>query len=188
MTPDKPEIPDWTPAKRKHDPVEEVMHLLPYGVYVVGSTADGVANGMIADWVMQVSFEPRLLAVSFEHSSRSLARIRDHRVFTVNLLPEGQDGLELARSFVQPADGAKIQGRSAAASAAQRNKLDGVDHRLTDSGCPILEDAVAWLACEAQDFVNAGDHTLVIARVLDGETQSSDDVLTSTYTGWSYSG
>ena len=188
MSHQKPPIPDWAPGKRQRDPVEEVMHLLPYGVYVVGSVEDGVANGMIADWVMQVSFEPRMLAVSFERSSRSLARIRANRAFTVNILEEDQDGLELARSFVQPSDGAKVQGRSAAEAARQRNKLEGIDHSVTPSGCPVLDDALAWLECEAQEFVEAGDHVLVIGRVTDGEERRSGDPLTSAFTPWDYSG
>ncbi len=49
------------------DEIERVMHELPYGLYIIGSReeSDGKVNGMMADWVMQVSFEPRLVAVAF---------------------------------------------------------------------------------------------------------------------------
>ena len=164
------------------------MHELPYGVYVVGSTEDGRANGMIADWVMQVSFEPRLVAVSFENDSRSLARIRGNGVFTLNLLTADQDGLELARGFVQPAEGSKVRGRAAEAAAQHHDKLAGVDYTLTEAGCPVLDEALAWLACEAQEFVDAGDHTLVIGRVLNGDVTGDGDPLTSAFVPWIYSG
>ena len=36
--------------------IQEAMHELPYGIYIIGSVRDGEPNGMIADWVMQVSF------------------------------------------------------------------------------------------------------------------------------------
>ena len=52
----------------------------------------------------------------------------------------------------------------------------------------ILDEAMAWLECEAEQFVPAGDHTLVIARVLDGRVLRAAEPLTSTYTGWTYSG
>ena len=183
-----PEVPPGTPGHRDLDPVEQAMHELPYGIYIVGSVEDGQANGMIADWVMQVSFEPRLVAVAFEHDSRSLRRIDANRAFTINLLSADQHGLELARHFLQPTEGAKIRGRSADAAARQHHKLDGVDHRLTASGCPVLEEGLAWLECEVEQLLPAGDHTLVIGRVIDGAVTGAGDPLTSTYTGWVYSG
>jgi flavin reductase (DIM6/NTAB) family NADH-FMN oxidoreductase RutF len=188
MTHEQPGVSGWAPAKRRIDPIEEVMHLLPYGVYAVGSVEDGRPNAMIADWVMQVSFEPRMVAVAFERNSRSLGRIRANRAFTVNLLPGDQDGLELARSFVQPSDGAKIAGRSKAAAASQHDKLAGIPHTVNAAGCPLLDEALAWLSCEADQFVEAGDHVLVVGRVLDGRVLASGDALTSAYTGWTYSG
>ena len=183
-----PELPAGGVAKKELDPIEQAMHELPYGIYIVGSVEDGQPNGMIADWVMQVSFEPRLVAVAFEDDSRSLGRIRGNRAFTINLLTEDQDGLELARHFLQPFDASKIRGRSAEAQAQRYHKLDEVEHSLRPSGCPILADALAWLECAAEQFIEIGDHVLVIGRVLDGEVVASGDPLTSVYTGWIYSG
>ncbi|MDA1061324.1 MAG: flavin reductase family protein [Chloroflexi bacterium] len=183
-----PEPGAGAPAKKELDPVEQAMHELPYGVYIVGSVEDGQPNGMIADWVMQVSFEPRLVAVAFEANSRSLGRIRGNRAFTINLLTEDQDGLELARHFLQPFDASKIRGRSAEAQAQRYHKLDDVEHSVRPSGCPILADALAWLECEAEQFLEVGDHVLVVGRVLDGAVLASGDPLTSVYTGWIYSG
>ncbi len=162
-------------------------------MYIVGSVGEGpggdpAPNGMIADWVMQVSFEPRLLAVSFENDSTSLARIRANRAFTLNMLTGDLDGMELARGFLQPYDGSKVRGRSAEAAARKHDKLEGVAYRVTESGCPILDEALAWLECEAQEFVDAGDHTLVIGRVLDGAVEGQGEPLTSMFTGWTYGG
>jgi len=162
-------------------------------MYIVGSVGEGpggepAPNGMIADWVMQVSFQPRLLAVSFENDSTSLARIRVNGAFTVNVLAGDLDGMELARGFLQPYEGSKVRGRSVEAAARKHDKLAGVAYRVTESGCPVLEEALAWLECEAQEFVAAGDHTLVIGRVLDGAVDHQGEPLTSTFTGWTYSG
>ncbi len=191
----RPELPSDFPdvGRREFDPTEQAMHEMPYGIYVVGTVeqgADGerVANAMIADWVMQVSFEPRLVALAFENDSTSLGRIRASEAFTVNLLTQDQDGLELARRFVQPFDGSKVKGRSAEAQAQRHDKLAGVEYSTTEAGCPVLDDALAWLSCEAQDFVPVGDHTLVVGRVLEGDVPGEGDALTSTFTGWTYSG
>lgn len=176
------------PPRKELDPIEQALGELAYGVYVIGSSEDGEPNGMIADWVMQVSFEPRLVAVAFEDDSRSLARIRANGAFTVNVLVEGPDGMRLAQRFLQPYDASKIQGRGAEAAARRHHKLDGVAYALRPSGCPILDDALAWIECEAERFVEAGDHVIAIGRVLDGEVAASGDPLTSVYTGWTYGG
>lgn len=176
--------------RTEQDIIKEAMHEMPYGIYVIGTTAEGRPNGMIADWVMQVSFNPRLVLCAFEPDSSSLGRIRQNRYFTVNLLNQEGNGMALARSFVQPANAAKVRGRSAGAAAQQHDKLAGIDYWLSERavGCPVLEDALAYLECEAERFEEAGDHVLVIGRVLYGEVLNQGEPLTSTYTGWSYSG
>ena len=173
-----------TPA----DMISEALHELPYGVYIIGSNAGGEPNGMIADWVMQVSFAPTLVAVAFENDASTLAAIRGNRAFTVNLLKQENRGMEFARQFVQPRAASKVRGRSEQFAAREQHKLAGVEYELTEAGCPILAEALAWLSCEAQDFVPAGDHTLVIGRVVAGERIGEGEPLTSTYTGWTYSG
>ncbi len=165
--------------------LSEALRLLSYGTYVIGTSRDGVANVMVADWAMQVSFQPRLLAVSFENDSHSLGSVRRNDSFTLNLLPV--QAMDLVASFLQPHDGAKIRGRSA--QARQRHdKLAGVAYETTAKGCPILEEALAWIECEAQHFQPAGDHTLVLAAVRDGDVQLIGEPITSMHTGWEYGG
>ncbi len=177
--------------RTEDDIIKEAMHEMPYGIYVIGTTADGRANGMIADWVMQVSFSPRLVAVAFERDSTSLQRIRSHGYFTVNLLNQEGNGMALAAKFVQPSNPEKVKGRTGDASVRQPvDKLAGVDTRPSERapGCPILDDALAYLECQSEQVLEVGDHFVVIGRVLYGEVQQSGEPLTSTYTGWSYSG
>ncbi|MDO8613156.1 MAG: flavin reductase family protein [Dehalococcoidia bacterium] len=166
--------------------VKRVMDEMPYGLYIVGSRMDGEVNAMMADWVMQVSFNPRLVAVSFENDARTLANVRQSKVFTVNLLP--LESMELAARFAQPYYGSKVKGRSEEEAAKVHHKLEGTPYQRTERGCPVLDDAMAWLECEAEQFLPTGDHTLVIARVLDGRVERDAEALTSTYTGWTYSG
>jgi len=172
------------------DPVARVMHELPYGLYIIGSReAEGEkVNGMMADWVMQVSFNPRLVGVAFENDAHTLGNVRKHGVFSVNLLAADKESMELARPFAQPHSGTKVQGREGPEATAEHYKLDGLDHRLTERGCPVLDAALAWFECEAEQYVEIGDHTLVVGRVLDGRVEREAELMTSTYTGWTYSG
>lgn len=165
------------------------MHEMPYGLYIVGSREPGgKVNGMMADWVMQVSFEPRLVAVSFENNSHTLANLRERPHFSVNLLAQDVESMELARAFAQPYSGAKVSGRKGDEAAKVHYKLDGLEYRLTERGCPVLLAAMAWMECEAQQFLAIGDHTLVVGRVLEGRVERETEPLTSTFTGWTYSG
>jgi len=165
--------------------VHQIMDDMPYGMYIIGSHGNGEVNGMMADWVMQVSFHPRLIAVAFENNAHTLANIRATHAFTVNFLPEGDAGMQLAGHFAQPYDDAKIGGRL---TRGVHHKLDGLPYTVTARGCPVLDGASAWLECEAEHFLSVGDHTLVVSRVLDGQLRQAAVPLTSTYSGWTYSG
>ncbi len=170
------------------DQLATVMDQMPYGLYILGShSPDGEANGMMADWVMQVAFQPRMLAVSFENDAHSLANVRATRVFSINFLGQDDEGMELAKHFAQPYFDSKVRGRTGRAEKVHR-KLEGLSYRRLANGCPVLDAASAWLACEADQFALAGDHTLVVGRVVDGQVVRDAETLTSTYTGWPYSG
>lgn len=160
---------------------------MPYGLYVVGSRMGDDLNGMMAHWVMQVSFTPRLIAVAIENDARTLMNIRASGVFTVNLLAE--DGINLAAKFAQPYYGSKIRGRAGAAVAEIHHKLEAVDYRLgEETGCPILKEALAWFECQTVNLLPISDHVLAVGRVLNAAVERDAEPLTTSVTGWPYSG
>ncbi len=167
----------------------QVMEEMPYGLYIIGSHAgDGDPNGMMADWVMQVSFHPRLVAVAFENDAHTLQNIRDTKTFTINMLGQNHEGMAIARHFGQPYLDAKVKGRSRYETSRVHHKLDGISYFRSPNGSPVLDDAIAWVECEAAEFHPAGDHTLVVGRVANGRVLREIEPLTSEYTGWPYSG
>jgi flavin reductase (DIM6/NTAB) family NADH-FMN oxidoreductase RutF len=167
----------------------KVMDRMPYGLYIVGTrSADGEVNGMMADWVMQVSFNPRQVAVSFENDAHSLENLRSTGNFTLNVLGQDHEGMEIAQHFAQPYLGTKIRGRMGTAARGLHRKLADLPHFRAPGGCPVLNAAIAWAECRAEQFVPVGDHTLVIARAVAGQAMRDAETLTSTYTGWPYSG
>ncbi|MBI1885705.1 MAG: flavin reductase [Chloroflexi bacterium] len=168
------------------DAVGAALEQMPYGLYIVGSRSDDEVNGMMADWVMQVAFEPRLVAVSLENDSHTLENVRGTRAFSVNILDEG--AMELARKFAQPYYAAKIEGRPVAEAAKVYHKLEGIGHSLGETGSPILDEAMAWFECELEQEVAIGGHTLVIGRVVNGAVNRAGKPLTSEITGWTYAG
>ena len=66
--PPEPEPPH---SRRRHARLAAVMHEMPYGVYFIGTQREGDPSGMIADWVLQISFKPRLVLID-PHSLETL--------------------------------------------------------------------------------------------------------------------
>lgn len=181
-------LPQLPGSPREFEPVERALLALSYGVHVIGSVdAEGSMNAMLADWVMQVSFKPRLVAVAIENDARTLRYIRETEVFSVNLLHE-KDGLEIARRVVMPAEGRKIKGRSEEAAAVINHKLAEIEHGIHPNGCPVLDRALGWFTCDADQFIPTGDHTIIIGRVTDGELLRVGEMLIERDLGWEYGG
>jgi flavin reductase (DIM6/NTAB) family NADH-FMN oxidoreductase RutF len=176
-----------TNRKIEVDPVAEALESLPYGLYIIGSRGSDNINGMMADWLMQVSFNPRLVACSLERNSTTLRNLRETGFFTVNVLHA--DAKALAAHFCQPRDASKVVGRSDSHSSQIYDKLAGIDYQPGEySNCPILAEALAFLECEVHQLVDVGDHTLAIGRVLDGAVLREGEPLTQRILGWQYAG
>src|SRR5437899_12328447 len=108
------------------------MHELPYGLYIIGSReAEGEkVNGMMADWVMQLSFNPRLVGVAFENDAHTLGNVRKHGVFSVNLLAGDKESMALARPIAQLPSGTKVQSHEVSDVKAVHDMLDGMTYSI----------------------------------------------------------
>ena len=180
---------EWHGSQRKveTDPIVEALESFPYGLYIIGSRGSDNINGMMADWVMQVSFNPRLVACSLERNSTTLRNLRETGVFSVNVLHA--DDRALAARFCQPRDASKIQGRSETGSTVIYDKLADIDYRggeLTDA--PVLDAALSYVECEVRELIEVGDHVLAVGLVLDGAHLRDGEPLSSRALGWSYAG
>jgi flavin reductase (DIM6/NTAB) family NADH-FMN oxidoreductase RutF len=134
--------------------ISELFHRLTAGVYVVGVAEGAKRDAFTAAWVMQVSFDPLLLALGINPGNASYPLLHAGSGFTVSVLKEGQ--LELARRF-------------GTRSGRDEDKLAGIPWRPGRSGAPILEAALAYFDCALAGRMRAGDHELVLGHVTDGK-------------------
>lgn len=118
------------------------------GVAIVTCSGRGGPVGLTTNAITSVSLEPLLLLVCFDNGSRTLPAVRDARRFAVNVLRSGQD--DLARVF--------------SSKRVAREKFEAVTHTEAH-GVPVLDGALAWLACDLVELVPAGDHTIGIGEV-----------------------
>jgi flavin reductase (DIM6/NTAB) family NADH-FMN oxidoreductase RutF len=140
------EVPATVPAGL----FRQVLGQYPTGVCVVTAIhPDGEAVGMTIGSFTSVSLDPPLVGFMPERTSNSWERLRECGTrFCVNILSEGQEGI----------------GRIIA--ARKRNKFDGLNWRRSPAGLPVLTDSCAFIDCALQDVFPAGDHDIVIGRVL----------------------
>jgi flavin reductase (DIM6/NTAB) family NADH-FMN oxidoreductase RutF len=126
----------------------EVFGRFATGVAVITSAGNGASGGMTANALCSLSLDPLLALVCFENRARTLPIVREAGRFGVNVLAAGQE--DLAGVF--------------ASKLPEAEKLDGVEHRF-EQGVPIIEGALAWAACELQELIAGGDHTIAIGQV-----------------------
>ncbi|HVB74128.1 MAG TPA: flavin reductase family protein [Ktedonobacteraceae bacterium] len=152
---------------------KRVLRTFTYGLYAVSCANEGEINIFTANWLTQVSFEPPLITLSVENDSKSLPMIQRNRAFTVNVLRSGQRELagKLGKSALQHPD-----------------KLAGIEYTPGANGCPILREALAWVACTVRHTVEAGDSTVIVAEVVDVGMQGEGQPLTMNEAGFRHAG
>ena len=111
--------------------IAALFQRLTQGVYVVGVAHGEVRNAFTAAWVMQVSFDPLLLALSINPHHSSYGLLKEGRAFSVNVLKKGQ--LELAARYGRPAG---------------PDKLALTEWATSRIGVPLLLDSLAWFECQ----------------------------------------
>ena len=122
------------------------------GVTVVtAERAPGQVHGMTANSFTSVSLKPLLILICVSHQAQLLPLIRKHKRFGVSILREDQRAL--SEYFAQTVEDPQIEKRL------------GIRYRWTETGIPLLGDALAHLACTVASEQPAGDHTIFIGEV-----------------------
>ncbi|WP_374120647.1 flavin reductase family protein [Streptomyces sp. AN091965] len=117
--------------------------------------------GMTATAFLSVSLDPPLVMVSLRTGSRMDDLLAEQPLWAVSVLTESQR---------------HIAGRFAMKGRISDRLLfaDIPCVRGRESGAPLVGGALAALECRTEQTVAAGDHTLVIGRVLTAELPGGD--------------
>ncbi|MFI6936607.1 flavin reductase family protein [Streptomyces sp. NPDC050287] len=117
--------------------------------------------GMTATAFMSVSLDPPLVLVSLREGSRMDDLLDEQHLWAVSVLSESQR--HIAGRFA-------MKGR-----ISDRLLFEDVPYvRGEATGAPLVGGALATLECRTEQRVEAGDHTLVIGRVLTASLPSAD--------------
>ena len=123
------------------------------GVSILTTVADGHDHAMTADTLTSVSLDPLLVLISVENETRFHAAVSAAGFFGASVLAADQRPLS---------DWFATRGRPL------HGQLDRTAfHRGVHTGVALLDGAMMHLECRTVDVHPAGDHSIVVAEVLD---------------------
>jgi flavin reductase (DIM6/NTAB) family NADH-FMN oxidoreductase RutF len=136
----------------------KVLGSYPTGVSVI-TALDGNDQplGMIVGTFTSVSLDPPLVGFLPDKKSTTWPQIQAAGHFCVNVL--GSDQQEVCR----------------AVSAKGAEKFAGVDYAISQHKLPVIANSIAAIECSIHSVVEAGDHWIVLGRVLSLDIVRDED-------------
>ncbi len=129
----------------------ELLGHLAGGVAVVTTVAgDGTPRGLTATSVCSVSLIPPLVLACLGADAKTREAIRETGTYALNFLHSA--GRTLADRFASSAP----------------DKFEDLQWATGPGGSPLLDPILAWVECEVEREIEAGDHAIFIARVRAG--------------------
>jgi flavin reductase (DIM6/NTAB) family NADH-FMN oxidoreductase RutF len=128
--------------------MRRTMCMFATGVAVVSTETEQGLFGMTVSSLTSVSLEPPQLLVCLANSARTTRAVRERGEFTVSILGQRQDAI--ASRFARRGD----------------DRFGGLDLHRTERGLPYVPKCLALSECVVTDIITAGDHDIVLARVV----------------------
>jgi flavin-dependent trigonelline monooxygenase, reductase component len=126
-----------------------------FGCFVTGVTVvtaiDGAGRprGFTANSFTSVSLEPPLVLVCIARTAGSYPLFSTAPHFAINILSEEQRPI------------------SSRFASKEVDKFARVEWWAGRTGSPLIAGTVAWLDCQAEQQIDAGDHLILVGRVVD---------------------
>ena len=128
------------------------------GVTIVTCQGPDGPCGITANSFSSVSLEPPLILWNIDKQSNALHAFFEAEYFAVNVLRSEQQSL--AEHFAR----------------SERVTFEGIDHRLTGSDVPLVENTLACMECRTDQIIEAGDHYIIIGEI-ENHTMSDGEPL-----------
>jgi len=125
-----------------------------FGCFVTGVTivtaidSEGRPRGFTANSFTSVSLDPPLVLVCIARTAGSFPLFSRTAHFAINILSEQQRPI------------------SSRFASKQADKFAGVAWQPGETGSPLIEGTVAWVDCRMERQIDAGDHLILLGRVL----------------------
>ena len=151
------------------------LRMISHGLYLLSVEQEGRFNASTVSWLSQASFDPPLVMVGVRANTLTYTILEESRQFAINMLAVGQT--EMAKTFFKHAE-------------HEEDMLSGyVFEPGPATGAPLFLDAPAWFECKITDIVKRGDHTVVVAEVVEaGVRDPGAAPMALRDTAWHYGG
>ncbi len=142
--------------------VEQAVGRIVGSLCVLTAKEGDRSSAMLASWVSQASFSPPGLTIAVAKDRAVETLTHTGNKFVLNILKE-ENHLGLMKHFLKP-------------FGPGQDRFADVAAEETESGSPILTDALAYLECSVKNRMESGDHWLVYATVESGKVLDTDGV------------
>jgi flavin reductase (DIM6/NTAB) family NADH-FMN oxidoreductase RutF len=129
----------------------QVLGHFTTGVTVITAAGEDGPVGLAVGSFSSVSLDPPLVGFFADNGSTSWPKIERTGAFCVNILGEHQE--DVCRRF----------------ASKEPDKFAGLGWSPAASGSPQLDGVIAWIDCDIDKVVEAGDHVFVMGAVRDLE-------------------
>ncbi len=136
---------------------QTILKSITHGVYVISVNDKDEKNAFTAAWVMQVSFHPLLICFSINPKHRSYSLLKRGNVCCISVL--NNEHFKIANHFGQ----------------STPDKMLAYQWLETKTGAPALAESLAYFDCCVDNFSTAGDHEIVLCKVIDAEIITPGD-------------
>lgn len=130
----------------------KALQSITYGMYVVGCWSDGKPAGCIINTCFQVTSQNPSVAICLNKNNHSLEAIKNYRRFSLSIIAEHTDP--------------SIIGIFGFRSSRDFDKYADFGYEVFDGAPAVNGEFCGRLIVEAYDFVDAGTHEIVIARLV----------------------
>lgn len=135
--------------KLETERLKAAMGSFATGVTVVATHLDGVDYSMTCNSFNTVSLDPPMVLWSIRKASGSRDAFANAGGYTVSLLSAKQTDIAMQCTRGTP-----------------QERLDGIATTRLDSERVIIDGASAWFDCEIDQIISAGDHDILIGKVI----------------------
>ncbi len=145
-----------------------VLRSLSYGVYVLSSAFEGRQNACIINTFVQISSEPKKVAMAVNKDNFTAEIIKSSGVFCGSVLLESAEIADFgAFGFRSGRDYDKFE------KVPFATDINGINYPTKDVG--------AVFSCKLCETVDAGTHYLFIGEVVDGKVLNEGKPMTYAY-------
>lgn len=132
------------------------------GLYLLTTCHEDKVNGMIVSWATQVSYDPPMILVAVHPNRYSHHLIQKSNHFALHVLENTQ------KELIE-----RMQGSD------PKEKFKDIYWQTSQTGCPLINDCLAWFECRVTNQFQPGNHTLFTGQVINAKLLSSGTSLST---------